>query len=314
MKIFGKKSDEENEKENSNFNKSNIDKSDNVLVNNFFSKNLENVVENLNTLNEQTKENTASDNFCRICKEDGYKDNELICVCECKGLISYSHPYCMLYFLKDVLVFRNERKKCEICNSCYRYEVFYDKKCKFSNEKNVIKFLFFLILFSIIFCIFSTLLIKNILDFKYNFIEFILISIFFNLMVAIIYYFRDILGYEYLEKWVFYHKINDENEFEVSSRNNIGYGSMSGETYNTFQTKQCEENIEINNKNIETEKNSMIYNNDKYIAKSYSNKKSNKILSFKQISNFFSPQKEIYNSSTKILSANTKFNNNINLK
>jgi hypothetical protein len=143
--------------------------------------------------------------FCRICKEDEkLENNPLISPCKCRGLFGYVHSKCLLHFLKNFQHLKQDDIICELCNEKYTFEVRpqkYINMCLKENSNKRKVCIFLLILLSILFI---SLSLNTIIKFRYNFIEIIILTVDFILIISITYIYRKMFKFTHSEDWTMY--------------------------------------------------------------------------------------------------------------
>lgn len=63
------------------------------------------------------------ENNCRVCRGEGTPSQPLLHPCKCRGSIKYIHQDCLLEWLKHS---NKSTKKCDICNTPYKFRTIYD--------------------------------------------------------------------------------------------------------------------------------------------------------------------------------------------
>mmetsp|Transcript_4983 Transcript_4983/g.6165 ORF Transcript_4983/g.6165 Transcript_4983/m.6165 type:complete len:1227 (+) Transcript_4983:143-3823(+) len=63
------------------------------------------------------------ENNCRVCRGEGTLSQPLLHPCKCRGSIKYIHQDCLLEWLKHS---NKSTKKCDICNTPYKFRTIYD--------------------------------------------------------------------------------------------------------------------------------------------------------------------------------------------
>lgn len=66
---------------------------------------------------------SESEHTCRICRVEASETQPLIHPCKCRGLIKYIHQDCLMQWLEHS---NNREKRCDICNTPYRFVTLYD--------------------------------------------------------------------------------------------------------------------------------------------------------------------------------------------
>lgn len=151
--------------------------------------------------------------FCRICKEDSNEHfNKLVSICECTGFMKFMHIKCSYKYIRDMTIFRDKKFDCEVCNQKFFYKI--KKKYQWRGFKYSYKLIRFII--KIIFLLILSLLIKYILPkagilIVDNFVNNIFFWAVLFLLISILYFYSDVLGFDILETWTFYNHSKKDN-------------------------------------------------------------------------------------------------------
>jgi len=147
-----------------------------------------------------------SKNFCRICKEDDNEpENNLISICNCRGLMQYTHIRCSSKYIRDMNIFKENSYTCEICQKRFLYVI--DKKYEWRALKHSLKFVRFVVKFI------TLVVIDAFIKYLFPVLGFLIVDEFVNniifwtiifLIVSLVYFYSGLLGFDILETWTFF--------------------------------------------------------------------------------------------------------------